>query len=350
MPTVESPRRVTIFALGGTIAMTDTGDGTVTPTLSAQQLVAAVPGLATTGIEIDTVDFRHKPGASLSPDDIVALAAEIAARVHGIDGAVITQGTDTIEETAYLLDLLHTPDCPVVVTGAMRNPTLAGADGPANILAAIRTAADPSMRGQGCLVVFNDEIHAAHRVRKTHTTSTATFSSPNGGPLGYLTENRPRLLNRRLHRPTVPAAAAGATVPHIPVVTMTLGDTGAGLRALAGGVDGIVVAGFGAGHVPADLVDILTEFAAAVPVVLASRTGSGSVLSATYGFPGSEQDLLARGLIRAGYLDPFKARILLHALMGFTSDRAAIGAAFAVAGGYADPASWPWPDHLHENH
>ncbi|WP_280507896.1 asparaginase [Nocardia flavorosea] len=349
MPTVESSRRVTVFALGGTIAMTDPGGGTVTPTLSAQQLLTAVPGLATTGIEIDTVDFRHKPGASLTPADIVALAAEIAAGGDGIDGAVITQGTDTIEETAYLLDLLHTADFPVVVTGAMRNPTLAGADGPANILAAIRTAADPAMQGQGCLVVFNDEIHAAHRVRKTHTTSTATFTSPNGGPLGYLTENQPRLLNRRPHRPTLPAAPVGATAPHIPVVTVTLGYTGSVLRALAEQVDGLVVAGFGAGHVPADLVDILTEFAATVPVVLASRTGSGSVLSATYGFPGSEQDLLARGLVRAGYLDPLKSRILLHALLGLTADRAVIADAFAVAGGYADPDSWPWPDHLHED-
>ncbi|MFQ6226299.1 asparaginase [Nocardia sp. NPDC002869] len=351
MPTVESPRRVTVFALGGTIAMTDTGGGTVTPTLSAQQLLAAVPGLVTTGIAIDTVDFRHKPGASLTSADIAALASEIASRRDDIDGAVITQGTDTIEETAYLLDLLHTPDFPVVVTGAMRNPTLAGADGPANILAATLTAADPRMRGQGCLVVFNDEIHAAHRVRKTHTTSTATFSSPNGGPLGFLTENRPCLLNRRLHRPTLPTAAPGAIAsPHIPIVTVTLGDTGTGLRALSGNVSGLVVAGFGAGHVPADLVDILTELAARVPVVLASRAGAGTVLSATYGFPGSEQDLLARGLIRAGYLDPLKARILLHTLLGLTVDRAVIADAFAVSGGYADPDSWPWPDHLRKEH
>src|SRR5690606_5400560 len=101
-------------------------------------------------------------------------------------------------------------------TGAMRNPTLAGADGPANLLAAILTAAAPSMRGQGCLVVFNDEIHAAHRVRKTHTTSPASFSSPDGGPLGYLTENRPHLLNRRIHRPTLPTAAPETSTVHIP--------------------------------------------------------------------------------------------------------------------------------------
>lgn len=228
----------------------------------------------------------------------------------------------------------------------MRNPTLAGADGPANILAAILTAADPTMRGQGCLVVFNDEIHAAHRVRKTHTTSTATFSSPNGGPLGYLTENQPHLHNRRAHRPMLPTVAPVTIAAQIPIITVALGDDDTTLRALAPHVDGLVVSGFGAGHVPAGLVDTLTELATSVPVILASRTGAGTVLSSTYGFPGSEQDLLARGLIRGGYLDPLKARILLHALLQITTDQATIASAFAVAGGYADPDSWPWPDNL----
>lgn len=342
MSTVETQRRVTVFTLGGTIAMTDSGSGGVTPTLSAEQLLAAVPGLTSTGITIEVVDFRQKPGASLTPDDITALAAAIRERLPEIDGAVITQGTDTIEETAYLLDLLHASSIPVVVTGAMRNPTLAGADGPANILAAIRTAADPAMYGQGCLVVFNDEIHAARRVRKTHTTSTATFVSPDGGPLGHLAENRPRLFNRLTHRVTLPFERLHAAV-HVPVATMTLGDDGTTLRAMGRHVDGLVVAGFGAGHVPADLVPTLEAIAIRAPVVLASRTGAGTVLSSTYGFPGSEQDLLARGMISAGYLDPLKARVLLHTLLGITTDRATIATAFSVAGGYSDPDTWPWP-------
>src|SRR5688500_7915773 len=186
-------RRVAVVGLGGTIAMTATPGGGVVPALSAEQLVAAVPGLAEIGVDVEVVDFRRVPGASLTFDDLSALADEVRDRcAAGFDGIVVTQGTDTIEETSYYLDLRHAVPQPVVVTGAMRNPTLAGADGPGNLLAAILTAADPTARGLGCLVVFADGIHAARRVRKTHTTSTSTFRSPDGGPLGYLVEGRPQ--------------------------------------------------------------------------------------------------------------------------------------------------------------
>ncbi|MEV0299460.1 asparaginase domain-containing protein [Nocardia sp. NPDC050710] len=180
MPSAENTCRVTVFTLGGTIAMSTTEHGGVAPSLSAEQLLAAVPGLADTGIAVDVVNFRQLPGASLKISDITALAAAINDHLPGTDGAVVTQGTDTIEETAYLLDLLHAAPEPIVMTGAMRNPTLAGADGPANLLAAIHAAVHSDARQQGCLVVFNDEVHAARRVRKTHTTSTSTFRSPDG--------------------------------------------------------------------------------------------------------------------------------------------------------------------------
>ncbi|WP_410874658.1 asparaginase [Nocardia sp. A7] len=339
----ENRRRVIVFGLGGTIAMTSTTAGGVAPTLSAEDLVAAVPGLLETGIEVDVVNFRQVPGASLTLADIAALAEAIADHVTATspDGVVVTQGTDTIEETAYLLDLLHTLPTPVVVTGAMRNPSLAGADGPANLLAAIQTAAHPRTRDQGCLVVFADEIHAARRVRKSHTTSLATFQSPHGGPLGYLVEGTPRLVNRLAHRLIIPARPRGNT--RIPILTIALGEDDTMLRMLTSDIiDGLVIAGFGAGHVPADLVAALQSLAATVPVVLASRTGSGSVLHSTYGFPGSERDLLDRGMISAGHLDPYKARILLHALVAADADHATIGRAFGVAGGYHDDESWPW--------
>lgn len=329
--------RVSVFGLGGTIAMAANAGGVV-PSLSAEQLVAAVPELANTDIELDVVSFRSRPGASLTFADLVELAAAVRERLDaGATGAVITQGTDTIEETAYLLDLLHTGPQPVVVTGAMRNPTLAGPDGPANLLGAIQVAASPHTVGLGCLVVFADEIHSASRVRKTHSTSTGTFASPTGGPLGYLIEGTPTVVNRPMHRFTIDRPLRHH--PRVGLYTATLGDDGAYLAAIADQVDGLVVAGFGVGHVPDNWVPALADLATRVPVVLASRTGAGPVLRATYGFPGSERDLLDRGLIRAGLLDPYKGRILLHCLLAAGTDRPGIAAAFHNANGLTTPAS-----------
>jgi L-asparaginase len=166
-----------VFTLGGTIAMTAAPGGGVAPALLASGLLAAVPGLEDEGVGLEVRDVANKPGASLSFGDVFRLADVISATLGGgCAGAVVIQGTDTIEETAYLLDLLLASDAPVVVTGAMRNPSLAGADGPANILAAIRVAASDRARGLGALVVMNDQIHAARWVQKAHTASTAAFT------------------------------------------------------------------------------------------------------------------------------------------------------------------------------
>jgi L-asparaginase len=376
----ERSRRVTVFGLGGTIAMAATDAGGAVPDRSPRELLAAVPGLSEAGIEVTAEEVCRLPGASLDFADLYGLAAVLRERLaSGVDGAVVTQGTDTIEESAYLLDLLHHGPAPVVVTGAMRNPGLAGPDGPANLLAAVQVAAGREARDQGVLVVFNDEIHAARRVRKTHATNPATFGSPNGGPLGYVVEGRPRFLNRLTGRTPVPVAGPAEVAlgpakvapgsaevapgpaeaapgpaeadsgpgPRVGLVTLALGDDGAVLDALADRVDGLVVAGFGAGHAPERLVVPLARLAARMPVVLASRTGAGPVLATTYGFAGSERDLLDRGLVSAGFLDPFKARVLLHALLravpSVGADRSTLAAAFAVAGGHAPADTWPWP-------
>ena len=174
---------VAVFGLGGTIAMTQARAGGVSPVLSASDLLAAVPGLSDLQAELRIRDFRNKPGASLDFADLYELAAAIdEALKDGCVGAVVTQGTDTIEEVAHVLDLLLPTDAPVVVTGAMRNPTMAGADGPANVLAAIRVAASSSARGLGCLVVVNDQVHAARWVQEAHTGSPSAFVSPDHGP------------------------------------------------------------------------------------------------------------------------------------------------------------------------
>jgi L-asparaginase len=169
----------------------------------------------------------------------------------------------------------------------------------------------------GCLVVFADEIHAARRVRKTHSSSIGTFRSPDGGPLGYVVAGRPYLVNRLTGRVVVPSPSATGPWPRVPLLTATLGDGGSLLDACAeaGAADGLVVAGFGVGHVPAWMADRLTALAERIPVVLASRTGAGPALPSGYGFVGSETHLLDGGLIPAGFLDPYKARILLWLLL-----------------------------------
>ena len=341
VPSASPGRRVIVFGLGGTIAMTANDGGGVAPALSADQLVGAVPGLADSGVTVGVEDFRRVPGASLSFDDLEALVEAISRSLaDGVDGVVVTQGTDTIEETAYLLDLSLGQSEPVVVTGAMRNPTLAGADGPANLLAAVQVAASPQARDLGVVVVFADEIHAASRVRKTHSTSGFTFQSPTGGPLGYVVEGNPRVVNRPAGRTVLTTDGKWRPV-EVGLVTVVFGDTGTLLQGVDSRLDGLVVAAFGVGHVPSQLVDTLAGLAARMPVVLASRTGAGSVLTHTYAFPGAESDLLQRGLISAGFLDPLKARILLHRLLAGGHDHGAIRAAFAEAGGHADPRHEP---------
>ena len=326
---------VAVFGLGGTIAMTQAPGGGVAPALSAPELIAAVPGLAGVEAELRIVDFRRKPGASLSFGDLFELAAAInGALESGCQGVVVIQGTDTIEEVAYALDLLLSTDAPVVVTGAMRNPSMAGADGPANILAAVRVAVSASSRSQGCLVVLNDQIHAARWVQKTHTASPAAFTSPGHGPLGDVAEGRVRISVSLRHRSPIltPDPARRVQVGVAPVV---LGDDGSLIEALGERVDGLVIAALGVGHVPADVAPVLGGLAQRIPVVLASRIGAGPVHDRTYGYPGSERDLLSRGLISAGDLDPLKARILLHLLLASGAGDSRIRETFTVAGGLA---------------
>ncbi|MEU0646035.1 asparaginase [Streptomyces umbrinus] len=322
----DNVRHIAVISLGGTIAMTTQTDGGATPTLSADDLIAAVPGLADTGIHVEVHDFRRLPGASLAFSDLLELAAKV--ETLAVDGVVVTQGTDTIEETAYLLDLVTTGDAPIVVTGAMRNASMAGADGPANVLAAIRVAASTEVRGTGCVVVFAEEIHAARWVRKTHATSPTAFTSY-PGPIGYVAEDRVRITARPSAATAIdPRSAAVPT--RTAIYTVGLGDDGTLLHALGDHADGLVVAAFGAGHVPMACVDALSDLAKRMPVVLATRTGSGPVLSKTYGFPGSESDLLGRGLISGSTLDPIKARILLQLLLMAAADQDQIAQAFSA--------------------
>jgi L-asparaginase len=307
--------RVAVLSLGGTISSTDSGGKGVEPTLTGEALISDVPEIAEVA-EVSAISFRQAASGELTVDDLVELASEIEDRIdEGASGAVVTQGTDTIEETAFVLDLLVDRDAPVVVTGAMRNPTLPGADGPANLLASIQVAASEAARELGAVVVLNDEIHAARFVRKTHTSNPATFRSDPVGPVGWISEDVPRVVVRPVgrHKITLPGDAQDRPVA---LHTFTLGDDGRLLPEIERqGYAGLVVEALGGGHVPSITVDALEDLAVKMPVILASRTGGGEVLRSTYGFIGSEMDLLERGLIYAGPLDGLKARLYLAVLL-----------------------------------
>lgn len=293
----------------------DSGGKGVEPTLTGEALVSDVPEIAGVA-DVSAVSFRQAASGELGVGDLVELADEISARIDGgTAGAVVTQGTDTIEETSFVLDLLVDHEAPVVVTGAMRNPTLPGADGPANLLAAIQVAASDVARGLGTVVVLNDEIHAARFVRKAHTSNPATFRSDPVGPVGWISEDVPRVVLRPTgrHKITLPEDAQDSPVA---LYHVALGDDGRLLPEIEEkGYAGLVVEAMGGGHVPSVMVGTLEDLASKMPVVLASRTGGGEVLRSTYGFIGSETDLLERGLIYAGPLDGRKARLLLTLLL-----------------------------------
>jgi L-asparaginase len=310
------------FFLGGTISLTSHAAGVV-PRLGPDELLASVPDASAFG-EVVAVDFRRMPSADLTPADVAA----VVAAAEGADGVVVVQGTDTIEETAFLLDLLWASAGPVVVTGAMRDPTLPGADGPANLTAALIVASSSAFQGQGALVVLDDQVHAARYVTKAHTSSTAAFVSADAGALGRVVEGR--VLRYTSVRRLAPLPVPPQWDVRVPVYVATLGDDGAMLEHVR--ADALVVAGVGGGHVPGRLAQRLGALAEQMPVVLTSRTGAGPVLTRTYGAPGGEIDLIGRGLIPAGTLSPYKARLL--ALVGVANgwDRAKVAAAFAAYG------------------
>ncbi|MGP3533918.1 asparaginase [Microbacterium sp. RD1] len=303
--------RVRVIGLGGTIASTAAaGEPGVSPRLGAASLLEALPPMP--DVELSATSFRQMPSSDLTMKDVIALADEIRSSLdEGSDGVVITQGTSTIEEVAFAVDLLVRSPKPIVFTGAMRNPALPGADGPANLLAAIRVARSCEARNLGSVVVMNDEIHAARCVRKSHTSNPGAFQSFGVGPLGWVSEQQPVILTRPAPLQPLPDAVRD-DAPSVALLRMALGDDGRLIGTVTDlGYQGLVVEGFGGGHVPRGVVSLLEQTAARIPVVLSSRTGAGTVLSRTYGFAGSEQDLLARGLVSAQRLDGPKARVLL---------------------------------------
>lgn len=307
-------KNIVLFTLGGTIAYTGQSQS-----LSGKDLLKAVPGLDP-HINIIVKPFLQKASSSLTINDVIALARDINKEMESrtVDGIVVTQGTDTLEESAFILDMLLPRDIPIVVTGAMRNPMQAGADGPANLLAAIHVAKSSKARGIGTVVVFNDEIHSPLFVRKTHTQNVAAFRSE-FGRLGWISEGEPRIIMKPNERYPVKLALDSIEddKTSVALVTVSMDDDDRMLRHVNNaGYQALVLEGLGGGHVPAVMSEMLISLSKEIPVILTSRTGGGQILTDTYkGYSGSETYLLENGLISAGWLDSRKARILIHLLL-----------------------------------
>lgn len=336
--------KLLILACGGTISSARSANEVgASPQIGADRLVADIPELAAIAdVQTQTVSMLASPDMTF--EEVLKLHRTIEdARAQDPDltGVIITHGTDTLEEVAFALDLLWRHELPVVVTGAMRNASLPGPDGPANLIAAAHTAASPATRGLGVLVVLNDQIHAARFVRKSNTANVATFQSPWLGPIGYLAESQARIVMRpTLRQPLtdIPTSMADTAVA---LVKMSLGDDGRILSYLAqAGFGGVVIEGFGGGHVTREVAEsaAFAELLADMPVVLASRAGAGEPLRATYsGFAGSETEMMQRGAISSGILDGPKARVLLTLLLATKTEPVKIRQAFGVQGLYCDP-------------
>jgi L-asparaginase len=296
-------REVLVLATGGTISMR-----------GERAVPSAGPGelLAEAGLEgVEARELLGLPGAQIGLADALVVARTAVEEAAAGRGVVVTHGTDTLEETAFLCDLMHTGEAPIVFTGAIRPASAHGADGPANLIDAVAVAGAARAAGLGCLVVFGGEIHAARGARKVDSAGPSAFGSPGGGPIGRVVEGRIALRAR-------PVRPERALAPErldfrVPVLIATLGDDLAALEALA---DGAVVATLGGGHLSPAALERVRAAAARMPVVLAVRPERGAMLESTYGFHGAEGDLRASGAIPTGALSPQAARMKLLACLG----------------------------------
>jgi L-asparaginase len=314
---LPNARKVLVLAAGGTISMR--GEAGAVPELDGEGLVAEVPGLAAFhGLQSQTL--FNKPSAHLSLGDqlqVCRLARDYARRGTGV---VVTHGTDSLEETAMLCDVLHDAEAPIVFTGAIRPASAPGADGPANLVDAVSVAASADAAGMGVLVCFGGEIHHARGVRKTDTVSLVAFSSPQTGPLGRVTEGHPIIWSRIPRNPPLDPPDLNRSVLVVPTAA---GDDGTLARAaLDTDPDGVVIGTLGAGHLAPPVLELWADAAERIPVVAYSRPERGVILSATYGYRGSEQDLRNTGIIPAGFLSPQAARMKLLACVaaGLSTD------------------------------
>lgn len=305
---------VALITTGGTISTRDAGAGAV-PRLSGADLLGLL-GASPEIPQVDVIEFDRIPGCEMTPRRMVELATVVAreSRRDPCLGVVVTHGTDTIEESAFVCHLTVGGNKPVVFTGSMRTSSDLSWDGPRNLLDALRVAASPDARGCGTLLVMNETIHSARFVTKTNGLVLGAFQSPACGPLGRIYNGVPLFLTKLTKPPRVLEPQLNDAVA---LVRTLSGDTVSFHEALARpSLHGLVVEGFGSGRVPRAWCEPLhAAISRGVAVVLASRTGAGAIGDA-YGYDGSATSLLRLGLIPAHELPGHKARLKLMLALG----------------------------------
>lgn len=302
-------KNILIIHTGGTISMLENkATGAVIPA-SEHPLSELQYHLQTYANVEEQIEF-DLPSPQITPEHMLKLAKRLEILLPSYDGVVITHGTDTLEETAYFLDLVLETDKPVILTGAMRSSNEIGSDALYNLISSVRTAAHEHAWGKGVLVVMNDEIHTANNVTKTSTSNVATFQSPQYGPIGIITRESiifHHTILTRHNRPNTQRISK-----NVYLLKAYAGMDGGLVEAVHGlKPDGVVIEGLGQGNLPKDTVGALRSLVSEqVPVVLVSRCYQG-IVQPTYGYDGGGRQLQELGVIFANGLTGPKARIRL---------------------------------------
>lgn len=314
--------RVAVMTTGGTISTRDVDGRGARPFLRGEDLLKEIPGLAEVA-EVETVELAFVPGAHMTLSTMRQMserARQMLARPE-VAGLVITHGTDTLEESAYLLHLTVDSDKPVVFTGAMRNSSQVGFDGYRNLYDAVRVAASDAARGLGTLVVLNEEIHSARWVTKTNGQKEDTYQSPATGPLGVVYGDGPHMFMQPLSRSVLPPILEGK----VDLVRLCVDGDDKFIRCAAdAGSRGLVLEVFGGGRVnPPLLPAIDSALAGGMTVVATTRCITGNMWD-MYGYEGAFRDLQRRGVVFAHDLPGHKARLKLMLALGNGLSRARI--------------------------
>jgi L-asparaginase len=322
---------VCLIATGGTIAsLPDPHTGAVRAAVSAEDLVSSIPSLANAGL-VGIEELASVNGWNVTPDTILAVAERARSSLvnEDVDGVVVTHGTDTVEDTAFMCDLIVGSTKPVVFTAAMRSGDEISADGPRNLLAATQVAAAPAARGCGAVLVMNDEVHAARWVRKLDSFRVSAFGSLGHGPLGVLSPAGLRM--------AAPPSRVNLRFPSsmdraVPIVQTYTGMEPGVIEAViaATGADGLVLEGTGLGNLPGGaMAGVAAALERGIPVVVATRVPSGGT-SPLYGGPGGGATLQDMGVVSAQTLTAAKARLLLIALLSQGASAATVAEDFSA--------------------